>query len=198
MNIPKLIAAILCGVVTLTTARAQEVRKAVAVPQESASSAYRLRAGDTVEIRILRHDELSLRGPIGADGSVTLLLVGSVPVAGLTPVQARARIESMYADGWLKKPQASVNIAEYCRSSFTVSGQVNRPGSFTLPRNRSVTLLEAIGTAGHFNTRANQRNVLLKRGGKTFEVNVKQILKNPQTDIPLRDGDIVWVKEALL
>jgi polysaccharide export outer membrane protein len=91
-----------------------------------------------------------------------------------------------------------VNIAEYCRSSFTVSGQVNRPGSFTLPRNRSVTLLEAIGTAGHFNTRANQRNVLLKRGGKTYEVNVKQILKNPQSDIPLRDGDIVWVKEAIL
>jgi polysaccharide export outer membrane protein len=166
--------------------------------QETNTSSYKLRAGDSVEIRVFKHDELSVRGPIGADGSVALQFIGSVPVAGLTPGQARARIEAQYADGWLKKPQVAVNIVEYAKATITVSGQVNRPGTFTLPRNRSMTLLEAIGTAGSFNTRANQRTVLLKRGSKTYEVNVKQVLKNPRADIPLRDGDIVWVKEAIL
>jgi polysaccharide biosynthesis/export protein len=182
----------------ITTAGAQQVRKAESVPQESATSSYRLRAGDVMEIRVFRHDELSVRGPISADGTVALQFIHSVSVAGLTPGQARARIEALYADGWLKKPQVAVNVVEYCRASITVSGQVNRPGTFTLPRNRSMTLLEAIGTAGHFNTRANQRNVILKRGNRTYELNVKQILKNPQSDVPLKDGDIVWVKEAIL
>jgi len=197
MHLTKLLCAALLGA-SLTAAPSQQVRDAAPVPKESESSSYRLRAGDTVEIGVFRHDELSVRGPISADGTVALQFIHSVPVAGLTPGEARARIESLFADGWLKKPQVAVNIIEYCRASVTVSGQVNRPGTFTLPRNRSMTLLEAIGTAGHFNTRANQRNVLLKRGGKTYELNVKQILKNPQSDIPLRDGDIVWVKESIL
>lgn len=166
--------------------------------QEADPSSYKLRAGDSVEIRVFKHDELSVRGPIGADGAVALTFIGSIPVAGLTPSQARARIEAQYADGWLKKPQVAVNVVEYAKSTITVAGQVNRPGTFTLPRNRSMTLLEAIGTAGSFNTRANQRTVLLKRGSKTFEVNVKNILRNPQGDVPLRDGDVIWVKEAIL
>ncbi len=168
----------------------------VLAAQDAGNSAYKLRAGDTVEIRVFKHDELSVRGPIGADGSVSLQFIGGIALAGLTPVQARARIEALYADGWLKKPQVSVNVVEYARASFTVAGQVNRPGNFALPRNRTMTLLEAIGTAGSFNTRANQRTVLLKRGSRTFEVNVKNILRHPQTDVPLRDGDVIWVKEA--
>jgi len=167
-----------------------------AAAQEADTSSYKLRAGDSVEIRVFKHDELSVRGPIGADGSVALQFIGTIPVAGLTPGQAGARIQALYADGWLKKPQVAVNVIEYARASFTVAGQVNRPGNFALPRNRSMTLLEAIGTAGSFNTRANQRTVLLKRGSRTYEVNVKSILRNPQTDVPLRDGDVIWVKEA--
>ena len=103
----------------------------------------------------------------------------------------------MYADGWFKKPQVAVNVVEYARSTFTVTGQVNRPATYTLSRNRSITLLEAIGTAGHFKNTANQKRVLLKRGGRTYEVNVKNILKHPQTDVTLRDGDIIWVKESV-
>jgi polysaccharide export outer membrane protein len=197
MNSLKKLTAILTWYALCAGGHAQEVRKAEAVPHDPASAMHKLRAGDSVEIRIFRHDELSVRGPIGADGTVALQFIGSVSLAGLTPGQARARIESLYADGWLKKPQASVNVVEYARATITVSGQVNRPGTFTLPRNRNMTLLEAIGAAGHFNTRANQRTVLLKRGDRTWEVNVKNILKHPRTDVPLRDGDIIWVKEAI-
>lgn len=192
----KLIPGIVCGLLA-ASAQAQQVRKAVTVPQEAESSSYKLRAGDAVEIRVFKHDELSVKGPIGADGMVSLTFLDSIPIAGLTPSQARARIEAMYADGWLKKPQVAVNVVEYARATVTVTGQVNRPGTFTLPRNRSMTLLEAIGTAGHFKNTANQKRVLLKRGGRTCEVNVKDILRNPQSDMTLRDGDIVWVKESI-
>lgn len=193
----KLIPGMLFSVLA-AVAQAQQIRKGVTVPQETESSSYKLRTGDSVEIRVFKHDELSVRGSIGPDGSVALQFIGSIPVAGLTPGQARGRIEAMYADGWFKRPQVAVNVVEYARATITVTGQVNRPGTFALSRNRSMTLLEAIGTAGHFKNTANQKHVLLKRGGKTYEVNVKNVLRNPQTDVTLRDGDIIWVKEAIL
>ena len=35
--------------------------------QEADPSSYKLRAGDSVEIRVFKHDELSVRGPIGGE-----------------------------------------------------------------------------------------------------------------------------------
>ena len=185
-------------------APAQTVRRALpANPQApaapaapAASAAQLIRTGDLVDIAVFKHDELGYKGPVGADGCVALQFIGSIPVAGLTPDAARRRIEARYADGWLRRPQVRVSITEYQKASFTVSGQVNRPGTWVLPRNRTVTLLEAIGTAGSFNTRANQRTVLLKRGSRTLEVDVRKILRDPRHDVPLQDGDVVWVKEA--
>ena len=100
------------------------------------ATAYQLRPGDAVEIRVFRHEDLSVRGPISADGTVAMQFINSVQIAGLTPAQAGARIQAQYADGWLKKPQVSVNVIEYARSTFTVTGAVNRANTFNLPRNR--------------------------------------------------------------
>jgi protein involved in polysaccharide export with SLBB domain len=89
-----------------------------------------------------------------------------------------------------------VNVVEYARATFTVTGAVNRPNTFNLPRNRALTLLEAIGAAGHFKNTANQRNVMLKRAGKPYTLDVKEILKNPAKDVIIRDGDLIWVRES--
>lgn len=176
---------------------AQEVRRAApAEMPQPADNSYQLRPGDQIEIRVFRHDDLSIRGPVSADGSIAMQFINSVRVAGLTPAQAGARIQALYADGWLKKPQVSVNVLEYARSTFTVTGAVNRANTFNLPRNRQLTLLEAIGAAGHFKNTANQKSVLIKRGGKSYTVNVKEILKNPAKDIVICDGDLIWVREA--
>ena len=189
MKLIKLLALALTTAVSALTA--QETRSA-----GGGNSAYQLRPGDAVEIRVFRHEDLSVRGPVSADGTVALQFINSVRIAGLTPAQAGAHIQSLYADGWLKKPQVSVNVIEYARASFTVTGAVNRANTFNLPRNRPLTLLEAIGAAGHFKNTANQKSVLLKRGGKTYTVNVKDILKNPAKDVIIRDGDLIWVREA--
>ena len=90
----KIIPGVLCSVLA-AVAHAQQVRKGGTVPQEAESSSYKLRAGDSVEIRVFKHDELSVRGPIGADGTVSLTFLDSITIAGLTPSQARARSEAM-------------------------------------------------------------------------------------------------------
>ncbi len=163
-----------------------------------ATETYRLRPGDVVDIKMARHEEISLRGPIASDGSVELQFIGTVEIAGLTRAEAGARIRSLYADGWFKKPEIIVNLSESRKSFITVSGDVGTPGSYPISPIVPLTLTQAIATAGDFTTRANRRTVLLIRAGRTNEVNVKEIINGKAPDIQLREGDQVRVKTSVL
>ncbi len=157
---------------------------------------YRLSTGDAVEIRVFRHEDIGGKFTLGADGAVVLQFIGPVTLHGLTPEQARQRIEARLADGWLRQPQVTVNVADFAKNTITVTGMVNRGGAFNVARNKPFTVTQAIGMAGGFNTRANAKAVMLKRGAKSFTVDVKAIFENPSLDIPLKDGDVLFVKES--
>jgi polysaccharide export outer membrane protein len=158
-----------------------------------------LNPGDVVEVRVLRHDaDLGGKYTIGSDGAIELQLIGRVRLQGSTPQQASHRITALLADGWLRKPQVAVNVADFAKNTITVTGQVNRGGAFSVPRNKPFTVTQAVGMAGGFNTRANQKGILLKRGTKSFTIDVKAIFENPSLDLPLKDGDVLMVRESRL
>jgi len=168
-------------------------------PHLSAQQAdVRLNVGDSVEVRIFRHDELGGKFTLGPDGSVMLQFIGQVPLRGLTPEQARRKIEALLADGWLRKPEVTVSVTEFAKNFITVDGQVNRPNGFSIARNKPLTITQAIGLAGGFTTRANKKAVLLKRGNKTFSVNVNAIYADPTQDRLLMDGDVLLVQQSIL
>lgn len=167
-----------------------------AMAQDNAG--VRIASGDTVDIRVFRHDDLGGRFTVGPDGAVVLQFVGSVSLSGMTPEQATQKITGRLADGWLRKPQVSVNIAEFGKNFITVKGAVNRGGGFTVVRNKPFTVSQAIGMAGGFNNRANRKAVMLQRGQKSYTINVKEIESDPSLDIPLKDGDVLTVRESAL
>lgn len=152
---------------------------------------------DHVEIRVFREDDLTTRGQLSADGTITMPHIGSVRLAGLTTDQAAALITKKLADGWLVKPEVSVSIEARIRRTVTVLGQTQRPGVFELPANRRLTLVEAIGMAGGVTRIGNAKKVTLKRDGGVTTINLNEILSGRGTDIPLRDGDVVTVPEGL-
>lgn len=168
------------------------------ITAQEVPAGYRLSAGDAVEIRVFRHEDLSGKFTLGADGAVVLQFIGPVNLTNLTPEQARQRIESLLADGWLRKPQVTVNITDFAKNTITVDGEVKRAAAYTVGRNKPFTVSQAIGMAGGFTTRANPKSVMLKRGTKSYTINVKAIYENPSLDIPLRDGDLLVVKESRL
>ena len=165
---------------------------------QAAATGGRLGPGDAVEIRVFRHDDLGGKFTLGSDGAVVLQFIGRVTLGGLSPEQARLRIESLLADGWLRKPQVTVNVAEFAKNTITVTGQVNRGGAVNVARNKPFTVSQAIGMAGGFNTRANPKAVILQRDNKPYTINVKAIQQDPSRDIPLKDGDVLVVRESRL
>jgi protein involved in polysaccharide export with SLBB domain len=166
--------------------------------QEAAGASGVISSRDTVEIRVYREDDLTTRGQLSPSGSVTMPLIGSVRLSGLTTDQAAAAIESRLRDGYLVKPEVSVSIEARVRRTVTVLGQVRQPGVFQLSADRRMSLVEAIGMAGGMTRIANERKVTVKKaGGTTKVVNVKDITRGKASDIKLGDGDVVTIPESL-
>ena len=153
---------------------------------------------DTVEIRVFREDELTTTGQLSGDGTISMPLIGSVKLAGLTTDSAAKAIEAKLRDGYLEKPQVSVTIEGRIRRTITVLGQAQNPGVFELPANRSLTVVEAIGMAGGATRIANIKKITLKRsGGKVQTINLKDITSGKASDISLKDGDVLSIPESL-
>ncbi len=154
---------------------------------------------DNVEIRVFREDELTTRGQLSGDGTISMPLIGAVRIEGLTTDQAAAAITRKLADGYLVKPEVSVSIEARIRKTITVLGQAQRPGVFELPAHRQLTLVEAIGMAGGVTRIANSKKISLKRrgGGGVEIVNLSDITTGKGNDISLRDGDVVTIPESL-
>lgn len=130
---------------------------------------------------------------IDENGDVELPILGTVSVAGLTRKQATEMLKEKY-EVYLKKPVVKLNIMNF---RITVLGDVNQPGSLTVP-NEKLTILEAIGIAGDLAITAKRKNILVLReeNGKTVEYRVdvtsKDILSSPV--YYLKQNDIIYVE----
>lgn len=163
---------------------------------------YRIRANDTIEIKVFQEDNLSLTTRVSKEGLVILPLVGPIQVAGLSPNVAAQRIRNAYANGYLVNPQVNVTVATVARQSFTVLGQVAQPGVYAIPDYEFITLIQAIGMAGGFTSKANQKKVTIKRkvGDKevTRTFNARAMAKLAKTgQIAVVNGDIITVAESI-
>lgn len=156
---------------------------------------------DNVEIRVFHEDDLTTRGQLSGDGTISMPLIGAIRIEGLTTEQAAAAITRRLADGYLVKPEVSVSIEARIRKTITVLGQAQRPGVFELPAHRQLTLVEAIGMAGGVTRIGNPKKISLKHladgGNNVLTINLTEITAGQGHDIPLRDGDVITIPESL-
>jgi len=141
---------------------------AVSVPSPALSSGtetnvHLLVPDDLVEIKVYQQPDLETKARIDRDGTVTMPLLGSVRISGKTDEQARALIHDLLAKDYLVNPQVSVTVVEYAKRSFTILGEVQRPGTYEIPSGESVTLLQAIAFAGGYTRIGSPSKVIVQR-----------------------------------
>jgi polysaccharide export outer membrane protein len=209
---PSLAAALLLGPVAAPTVTAQTIATgpqslapAVAPPRadpaRTPAAGYRLVSNDTIHIHVFQEDELETTARIGKDGSIPFPLVGSLSLGGRTVPEAATAVTQALKD-YLVHPQVALRIVDYSKKRFTVLGQVNRPGTFDLPDESPLTLLECIGLAGGYNRIANPSKIIVKRrtpgGEEVFRLDAKQMAKgNKVPPFQIHPGDTVVVEESL-
>ncbi|MEQ8468172.1 SLBB domain-containing protein [Coleofasciculus sp. E1-EBD-02] len=180
-------------------------------PQRSLAQSqteYTLGGGDRIRLDILEVPQYSGEYQIPPSGSLTLPLVGSVSLEGLTEQQAAQVISARY-QSVLKRPLVTVTLLSPRPFNVSVSGEVNRPGAYTLsftggigndPGVQYPTVTQAIQQAGGVTLSADLRNVQVRRrqqfgSGAVITVNLWEFVQtgNPRQNLLLRDGDTVFV-----
>jgi polysaccharide export outer membrane protein len=157
--------------------------------------------GDLLHITVLREPELDQHVRVRDSGTITLALAGDLPVQGLTPAEAAARIGEKYRAGqFLLHPEVSVFVEEYATQMVTILGQVAHPGTVRLASPR--TLIDVLSLAGGLNEYAD-RHIVVQRADKNGEPGerIRAFLPNRaddalNADVLVRPGDTVIVPKA--
>jgi polysaccharide biosynthesis/export protein len=134
---------------------------------------YVLSPNDMVELKVYQEDDLATKFRIAKDGTANLPLIGVVTLGGKTVEQSTRLVRDLFDKDYLVNPQITLTVVEYAKRRFTVLGQVQKPGSFEMPNEEDVTLLQAIAMAGGYTRLANSSKITVARtadGHKTTVV----------------------------
>lgn len=109
-------------------------------------AAETLSIGDKVTISVFGQTDLSGDFVLDGSGAVNMPLAGRIKVAGLTAMEAEARIRSGLMDGYLKDAVVSLRIAEL--KPVYIMGEVRSPGTY--PFRHGLNILAAVALAGGY------------------------------------------------
>jgi polysaccharide export outer membrane protein len=172
----------------------------------TAPSGYVLSANDQVAVEVFGEDDLRTNGRLNAEGNLSLPLLGSVHLSGLSLTQATARVTELYARDYLVNPKVNVMLVGYAKRRFTVLGQVNRPGSFEMPDGSpgGIDLLEAVAMAGGYTRIAAPERITVRRhgsrGDEILKVDGKRLARGAggaMNNFKVVPGDTITVGESI-
>jgi protein involved in polysaccharide export with SLBB domain len=178
------------------------VTSTAVIPQMNAVSApsgYILSPNDQIGVEVFGEEDLRTYGRLNSEGNLSVPLIGSVHLAGLTLSQAAAKLTEILGRDYLVNPKVNVMLMGYAKRRFTMLGQVNRPGSYEMPEGspEGIDLLEAVAMAGGYTRIAAPERVSVRRGNQLLRVNAKRLARGGQENFSVLPGDTVTVGESL-
>jgi protein involved in polysaccharide export with SLBB domain len=169
----------------------------------SAPAGYVLGPNDYVGVEVFGEDDLRTNGRLNPEGNLSVPLLGSVHLAGLTLTQAASRLTELYGRDYLVNPKVNVVLQGYAKRRFSVLGQVGRPGNYEMPESSpgGIDLLEAIALAGGYTRIAAPERIIVRRqgpnGDQVFKVNAKKFNKSGGGSFRVEPGDTITVGESI-
>ena len=172
------------------------------IAQLKSSADYVLQSGDLIDIKVFMENGMDRTLRISGGGTITFPLVGNIKIADKSVAQAE-EILSAELKKYIKNPQVSLLIKEYGNTTIYILGEVKTPSAIPIPPGKSLTVLEAITSAGGFTSVAatSKVKVLRMENGvqKSIEVDISQITKQGKKslDINLIPNDVIFVPQSM-
>jgi len=163
---------------------------------------YVLQREDVLLLTFPLTPEINQTVTVQPDGYINLQNAPSVYAQGLTAPELVLAIKKAYT-GILNNPIVDVDIQDFQKPFFTVSGQVGKPGQYEL--RSDITIAEAIAVAGGMTMQTAKTQVFLfhrtsANWVEVRKVNLKDILsgKHVNEDATIQPGDMVYVPEKFI
>lgn len=180
---------------------AQQIEAARA---ESASSEYMIGPGDTLQIFVWQHPDVSVTIPVRPDGRISTPLVEDLPAVGKTPTQLARDIEVALSD-FIRAPTVSVIVSNFIGTfdnQVRVVGQAQSPQA--IPYRQGMTILDVMIQVGGLAPSAagNRARILRRANGVAEEIPVRlNTLLNAgdlSGNLVMMPGDILIIPESRL
>lgn len=182
---------------TADTAKSADIPKpADAKPAVDVPLGYIVGDSDVIRVNVWKEPEVSQTVVVRTDGNISLPLINEVKVSGMTPLQ----IQDLVAEklkGFLHNPQVTVTVIEIHSKRAFITGEVSRPGTYSL--NAQTTVLQLIAQAGGFTPFAKTDSIVVLRtedGRQSrLKFKYKEVIQGKKTEqnIALHPGDTVVV-----
>ena len=157
-------------------------------PQDpSGGENYVLGVGERLRLIVFGETTLSGEFVIDSTGKVSLPLIGEVTAQGLSVREFEHNVENELKEGYLNDPRVNAEVLNF--RPFYILGEVTHPGQY--PYTNSLTVLNAVATAGGFTPLANQTRVYIKHSGQDVEEQVSL-----SGDTRVQPGDTVRISKG--
>jgi len=153
--------------------------------------------GDELHVQVFDTPELEEVARVSDQGSLPLVLGGSIKVAEMTPEEAGVAIQKVLVDARIMySPRVLVTVRGYATQNVTVFGQVARPGAYEIDTPRSI--FDVLTLAGGLTDLADRHITIERRDGRPQE---KVFVSNDSTDAFKRNtivypGDTLFVPKT--
>lgn len=163
---------------------------------------YVIGPDDQLLIDIYGQSEVFYNPTVTPEGTINVPSVGVISVGGLRFDEAEERIKrtlsTVYTAIRSGATNVSISLGNIRSIKVTITGEVNKPGTYTLPSLASV--LNALYYSGGPNQNGSFRNISLVRGGETVAVlDIYDVLMDGafSENVGLRDQDVLMIPPYL-
>jgi polysaccharide export outer membrane protein len=158
-------------------------------------ASYVIGPDDVLQVTVWKEQTLSGSFPVRPDGMISMVLLGDVKAAGLTPEQLAANLTAQYKK-YVQDPLVTVLVQQVNSQRIFIVGEVGHVGP--IPITPGMTPLQAIASAGGLSPYAHKTRIYILRGpqGKQEKIpfNYKTALRGDNSqNIVLLPNDTVVV-----
>jgi polysaccharide biosynthesis/export protein len=163
---------------------------------QTVPAGYIVGDSDVIHVNVWKEPEVSQTVVVRTDGNISLPLINEVKVSGMTPIQIQELVAEKLK-GFLNNPQVTVTVIEIRSKRAFITGEVARPGTYSL--NAQTTVLQLIAQAGGFTPFAKKDSIVVLRtedGRQSrLKFKYKEVIQGKKTEqnIALHPGDTVVV-----
>jgi polysaccharide export outer membrane protein len=159
------------------------------------ASSYIIGADDVLQVTVWKEQTLSGTFPVRPDGMISMVLLGDVKAAGITPSQLATNLTAQYKK-YVQDPLVTVLVQQVNSQRIFMVGEVGHVGPIAITP--GMTPLQAIAAAGGLSPYAHKNRIYILRGpqGKQEKIpfNYKAALRGDNSqNIALQPNDTVVV-----
>ncbi len=182
-----------------------KVKKNNVFAETGGMAEYRIGPLDVLEINSHVGDKVRRTTvTVNSRGKISYSFIDDLNAVGLTPSELD-RVLTRKLSSYIRNPRIDILVKEFKSKRATVIGefaslrthQITRAASGTIYLKGKTTLLDLIGQAGGYTVDADIKNTRLIRGGRTYVINLFDIIERGDLgqNIIIDDGDTVDIPE---